>query len=119
MPERVPGEMTMLFLRKFFTLLIAFLVCGACICATGEAFSQTQESRERITSFDSWIDVESSGSIKVIETISVIARGDKIKRGIYRDFPTEYTSRSGVRFKVGFTVLDVQRDGQSEPHYTV
>lgn len=111
--------MTMLFLRKFFILLVAFLVCGACIYATGEAFSQTRESMERITSFDSWIDVESSGSVKVIETISVIARGDKIKRGIYRDFPTEYTGRSGGRFKVGFTVLDVQRDGQSEPHYTV
>lgn len=110
--------MVMLFLRKFCSLFVAFLVCGASIFSSGTALSQTKESQERITSFDSWIDVESSGSIKIIETISVVAAGDQIKRGIYRDFPTEYTSRSGFRFKVGYTILDVKRDGKSEPHHT-
>ncbi len=118
MPERGSVDRAMLFLRKFVSLCIALLVCGTSIFAAHLVLAQTQASQERITSFDSWIDVESSGLIKVIETISVVATGDQIKRGIYRDFPTDYTSRSGVRFKVGYTVLDVQRDGKSEPHYT-
>jgi len=75
-------------------------------------------AEERITSFDSWIEVESSGVIRVMETITVVASGNKIKRGIYRDFPTDYTTPAGVRFKVGFTVLDVQRDGRPESYHT-
>ena len=118
MAERGSVDRAMLFLRKFVSLSIALLVCGTSIFAAELVSAQTQALQERITSFDSWIDVESSGLIKVIETISVVATGDQIKRGIYRDFPTDYTSPSGVRFKVGYTVLDVQRDGQSEPYYT-
>jgi hypothetical protein len=81
-------------------------------------FAQPGESQERITGFDSWIEVEPGGGVRVVETISVVARGDRIKRGIYRDFPTKYTSPSGGRFRVDFTVLDVQRDGRSEPYHT-
>jgi len=84
----------------------------------GFALPQPGGSTERITSFDSWIEVDSAGAVKVVETITVIATGDKIRRGIYRDFPTDYITEAGVRVRVGFTVLDVQRDGKSESFHT-
>ncbi len=43
---------------------------------------------ERILSFDSDIQIGSSGVLTVKETITVAAQGQKIKRSIYRDFPT-------------------------------
>ena len=76
------------------------------------------QARERITGFDSWIQVEKSGVLTVIETISVVAGGNQIKRGIYRDFPTDYTTRAGVHVKVGFNILSVKRNGRSEPFHT-
>jgi uncharacterized membrane protein YgcG len=108
----------MMPLRKLYVLFFAMLVSGAMFIAPEPVFAESEAEGERITSFDSWIEVAPSGLIHVIETISVVSRGDKIKRGIYRDFPTAYTSRSGVRFKVDFTILDVQRDGQAEPYHT-
>lgn len=73
---------------------------------------------ERITHFDSFISIENSGRLTVVETISVFAEGKQIKRGIYRDFPTDYTDRSGHHVKVGFTILDVEKDGLKEPYHT-
>ena len=46
----------------------------------------------------------------------VRATGDRIKRGIIRDFPTAYTNRFGHKVKVGFQVLEVRRDGAPESY---
>jgi hypothetical protein len=45
---------------------------------------------EKILSFHSDIQVAADGSMQVSETITVNAEGDRIQRGIYRDFPTDY-----------------------------
>jgi len=73
-------------------------------------------AEERITEFDSNIDVARNGALTVTETISVIAEHDRINHGIYRDFPTTYTDKLGRRVRVGFNVLRVTRDGQEEPY---
>ena len=101
-----PGEL----LRKFTlkTLCLAFFLL---------VFNSPLLADELITDFDSWISVEKSGILTVIETISVVAEGKQIKRGIFRDFPTDYTGRAGHHVKAGFKVLDVQRDGHNEPHH--
>ncbi|HHO46978.1 MAG TPA: DUF2207 domain-containing protein [Desulfobacteraceae bacterium] len=75
-------------------------------------------AQERITGFASWIYIDRSGDLTVTETIDVIAAGNRIQRGIYRDFPTDYTNRAGVRVRVGFRVLEVMRDGRAEPYHT-
>lgn len=106
-----------LFRGQLFLIVAIGFLCQFCF-SLGTVFAQESGGREYITSFDSWIDVEESGTIKVVETIEVIARGNKIKRGIYRDFPTDYRTPSGSRMKVGFKVLAVQRDGESEPYHT-
>lgn len=79
--------------------------------ATGLAPARAQE---RILSFVSDVTVERNGDLTVTETIRVQAEGRDIRRGILRDFPTVYTRPNGTRVEVGFDVLGVQRDGQTE-----
>lgn len=73
---------------------------------------------ERILSFHSEIDVFADGALQVTETIRVRAEGKEIKRGIYRDFPTDYRDRFGNRVRVDFTVTGVTRDGATEAWHT-
>ena len=54
----------------------------------------------------------------VVETITVDSAGRKIKRGIFRDFPTIYKGPSGVRTVVEFELREVLRGGAREPHHT-
>jgi len=75
-------------------------------------------AEERILSFHSEIVVLPDGSQQVTETIRVRAEGQQIRQGIYRDFPTDYKDRIGNRYRVGFEVLGVQRDGQKENYFT-
>ena len=70
---------------------------------------------ERIIDFHSDIQVYSDGSMVVTETIRVEAGGNRIKRGIYRDFPTRYSSLLGT-VTVPFQVLSVTRDGVREDY---
>lgn len=75
-------------------------------------------AEERILDFHSDIKIEKSGDMTVRETITVQAEGRQIRRGIYRDFPTEYKDRYGNNYRVGFQVLSVRRDGQREDYHT-
>ena len=75
------------------------------------------QADERILSFHSDIEVNPDRSMIVTETIRVRAEGNKIKRGIYRDFPTRYTDHYGTDYHVGFQVLSVQRDGKAESYH--
>jgi uncharacterized membrane protein YgcG len=76
------------------------------------------DADERILNFHSDITVHQDASITVRETIRVKSEGDKIKRGIYRDFPVRYRDNFGNRYIVGFTVREVLRDGNPEPYHT-
>ncbi len=69
---------------------------------------------ERILDYQSDIEVFVDGSMQVTETIRVRAEQQEIKRGIYRDFPTDYKDRFGNRYRVGFEVLEAKRDGHQE-----
>lgn len=75
----------------------------------------TSSALERILTYDSEITLNRDATLLVSETIQVIAEGDKIKRGIYRDFPTDYMDRLGHRYQVGFKILGVLKNGISEP----
>ncbi|MDZ7624218.1 MAG: DUF2207 domain-containing protein [Ignavibacteriaceae bacterium] len=82
-------------------------------------FSLAQyEHIERIISFDSEITISEDASMIVIEKIKVYAAGQKIQRGIYRDFPTEYKDQYGNNVNIKFDVLEVSRDGNSEEYHT-
>jgi hypothetical protein len=73
---------------------------------------------ERIVSFDSLVEIAEDGTLTVTETIEVIAEGNEIKRGIYRDFPTVYKGPLGLNENVDFEVISVTRDGRSDPWFT-
>lgn len=73
---------------------------------------------EEILSFHSDIQVFEDGSMEVTETIRVRAEGREIRRGIYRDFPTDYQDRYGNRYRVGFQVQRILRDGLAENYHT-
>jgi len=69
---------------------------------------------ERVVDFHSAIRIQADGMIDVTERIAVEAEGREIRRGILRDFPTDYRDRFGNRVSVPFDVLGVQRDGSAE-----
>lgn len=75
-------------------------------------------AEEKITSFDADIAIDASGDITITETISVIAEGRNIRRGIYRDIPTRYREPSGRRVNVPIEVESVRRNGSREAWHT-
>ncbi len=98
-------------IRRVFSALCC-LYLGALLMAVPSA-----RADERILSFESEITVLPDSSMKVMETIKVRAEGRKIKRGIYRDFPTRYEDNHGKERRVGFDVAMVTRDGKPEPYH--
>lgn len=75
-------------------------------------------SGERILRYDVDIAIQADGGLEIIETIAVRAEGNRIRRGITREFPTRYRDRYGDRVVVDFQVLNVHRNGQPEPWFT-
>jgi uncharacterized membrane protein YgcG len=92
-------------------LILAVLACwGLPVSASADT--------EKILSFNSHVVIHQDATMTVTETITVRAAGDRIKRGIYREFPTKYTNRQGGAVQVRFEVQEVLRDGQVEPYHT-
>jgi len=81
-------------------------------------WSLAAPAAERIVSFDADITVHGDATMTVVETITVVAEGKDIKRGIYRDFPTDYRDAYGNRYNVAFDVMSVRRNGYSESWFT-
>ncbi len=75
-------------------------------------------AEEYISSYHSIVDVAKDGTLTVTEAITARAEGDRIKRGIFRDFPLYTLDKDGNRTKVGFKVLSVERDGAPEDWHT-
>ena len=71
-------------------------------------------AKERIIRYHSDITIETNGDLLVHENITVIAEGNKIRRGIFRDFPILQENAAGRNIKVGFEVLSVTRNGKDE-----
>ncbi|WP_419902981.1 DUF2207 domain-containing protein [Kiloniella sp.] len=91
----------------FFTLIqFAFVIPEAAMAV-----------EERITRYVSDIVVKKNASLIITETITVQAQGQKIKRGIYRDFPTKYKV-DGKNYNVGFELISVKRDGVPDSYHT-
>lgn len=75
-------------------------------------------SQEKISHYLIDIEVKNTGDLLIEENITVNAEGRQIQRGIYRTFPTSYKNKIGTRFKVGFEVLEVLKNGRQEPYFT-
>ncbi|MDY6792330.1 MAG: DUF2207 domain-containing protein [Thermodesulfobacteriota bacterium] len=99
-------------LNLYFSAIFIFSIISICFSQIAVAYET-----ERIINFTSHIQLSLDGSMTVTENITVYASGNSIKRGIYRDFPTRYKDRRGNTIRVGFNVLQVLRDGQSEGYH--
>lgn len=78
----------------------------------------TVQAIEHIHEYHSHIEVLANADLIITETITVQAEGKEIRRGIYRDFPTDYKDRHGNRYVVDFEILDILRDGKQEAYHT-
>jgi len=92
----------------FATLLLFFLIAG----------NAAADQKEVILSFSSEILVHADSRLTVSETITVIALGNKIKRGIYRDLYTKSKDHSGNTINTDFTIKEVLKNGSLEPYHT-
>lgn len=86
-------------------------VLAACLIGTALA-------GEEIRDFTSRVEILPDSDLIVTETIRVMPEGNRIKRGIYRDFPTLYAGKAGLRTSVPFKVLEILRDGKPEPWHS-
>lgn len=73
-------------------------------------------SFECIADFHSDITIETSGTIIVQENISIIANGNKFKRGFIRSLPTYRKNKYNRNIPVDFKVLKVTKNGVDEPY---
>ena len=73
-------------------------------------------AREEIRSFTTNTELRVDGSVEVTETIAVNVEGIEIRRGIYRDIPTQLVNPDNTRLRSDLRVLEVQRDGRAEPY---
>lgn len=73
---------------------------------------------ERILDYQSDIRIAPSGQVEVTETITVRAEGQRIQRGIYRDFPTTYRDRYGNTVEVQYEPLSVLRNDAPEASFS-
>jgi Predicted membrane protein (DUF2207) len=90
--------------RRFRTALLALALAALPAAVT--------RADERILAWESDIQVRPDSTLEVTETLRMRAEGERIRRGIYRDFPTRYTDRRGARVVTGFDVQGVTRDAR-------
>jgi len=98
--------------------IINFICFALLLILSSFILSERALSAEEILSFDSHIHIHNDSSMTVTEEIKVRADNNKIKRGIYRDFPTKYKGKLGNKIKVGFEIIEVLRNDSQEPYHT-
>lgn len=103
----------MIYKSLFLTVLLVLISIPVSYSA-GKQFN----NRERIISYDSDITINKNGSMEVVEIIKVHCEGVKIKRGIFRDFPTKYEDKYGNNIVIKFEVIEILRGGRRERFHT-
>ena len=97
-------RLTAALLRRF--ALVALLTLVAALPAAAE---------EVISAFSSSIELRTDGSVDVTETLDVVAEGNEIRHGIYRDIPTVMINPDRSRLRSNLDVKSVTLDGGSVP----
>lgn len=106
-PERTP------IARRSLPLPVFAIVAILLAWTAGPATAQ----HERILSFAVDITVEPDGSLSIEETIEIVAAGQEIRRGIFRDIPLRSITPLGFNHIASFDVVGVERDGTAEPYF--
>ncbi|WP_405282576.1 DUF2207 domain-containing protein [Gaopeijia maritima] len=96
-------------------MLLRSLLVALALLATTLATPAHAQDAEEILSFDVAIEVLDGNRMLVTEQIRVRALGNRIQRGIFRDFPTSFPRFLGIgQIEAPFEVLSVTRNGNAE-----
>ena len=76
-------------------------------------------SNERILNYNVVLELNNDGSLFIIENIVVKAEGNKIQRGIMREFPTKYKDQYGnnINIKLNYCHTDCHILLKDNVHY--
>ncbi|KQB40508.1 DUF2207 domain-containing protein [Flavobacterium aquidurense] len=94
-----------MMLRKILFVLFSVLVYQA-------------QAQERILNFDVKINIERSGTINVVENISIYAEGNDFRHGLLRVLPLTRQDKDGTEIDVKYTINTIKKDGANEKYFT-
>ena len=90
------------YLQYVFLLLLG---CLHTTVTTAQDIHQNQQ--ERILDFDVLLTFDKQGVLTVEETIKVLVKGNKIKRGIFRKLPLYRKERNGEEQNVAYQIKKI------------
>jgi len=99
----------MVLFRRFAPALLALALV---------LLPRPSRAEETILLYSSSASVRGDASLEVREDITVRVEGVRIRKGIFRDFPTTYTDSSGKTVRVGFSVEEALLNGKRVPYST-
>ncbi len=98
--------------RHVLPIIFVTLTVIAQVCHAAQAASQLSAA-EGVISFDSDITVNVDSTLMVRESITVLAKGEKIQDQVCREIPTTYSDRFGNPYVIHVEVGSVNRDDQT------
>lgn len=93
-------------IARLAALLLGLLLLGGAAAA---------QDFEHIRDFQVQIEVQPDGAVEVVEEIEVLALGQAIRRGIFRDLQLQSYDALGI-FTPDFELLEALRDGEPETY---
>jgi uncharacterized membrane protein YgcG len=110
-------------IKKIFLIIFLFLLIpplDAHAVTTSKKVTTTTitapKGTEKTNFFNTTVEILSNSNLRVTEDIEVVSFGSQIKRGIFRDYPTEYVTDKGYIRTIDFKVLSVTRDGVADSY---
>ena len=82
------------------------------LCFNGLLFS-----KEQILKYETELSLNKDGSLFIIENITVKAEGNKIQRGITREFPTKYKNKFGDNIVIDLEIIDILKNNIHESFF--
>jgi Predicted membrane protein (DUF2207) len=89
-------------------------LCALIVVALTLLAALPARAAEEILNYAVRVEVRTDGVLDVTETIIVRSEGERIRRGIFRDFPVRFRNTEGGISRVSFSVDSVTRDGRDE-----
>ncbi|OOV20152.1 DUF2207 domain-containing protein [Flavobacterium sp. LM4] len=81
-------------------------------------FVNQLHAQERILNFDVKVKIEKSGTIEVVENITIKAEGNVFKHGLLRTFPLTRKDKDGNDIDVKYSINSIEKDGATEDYFT-
>ena len=104
-------------MKKYLVGVLIFFLCPAAYGQPDNTVETTNHT-ERVINFHADIIIDTTGMIRVTESIRVFANGYDIQRGIVRSIPVYRTDKFGIKKKMKIDVISVICNGRYEKYKT-